>query len=198
MMFGLILLAAPEIAAPVRPNPICDAIAVIEKATLDRPQAFRSLVVQVPTPTRERDATGKWTMVTRNVAAVRPLAGLVDCRFVYNAMISLACYGAQEAVEAEANSVDKVLADFSDEIAKCIKNENLVRQNSDFGSGMAVTFAGGAREPFYQISMVPLPHEDGKRRPELLVLGPAELPPAPVVRPAKSSPKKANPKSKRR
>jgi hypothetical protein len=177
---------------------LCDDVAKIEQATLDRPLAFKSLLATETRPTRVRNGQGVLTVENRPVTVVKPLEGLVDCRFVYNASVSLACYGAPVVDEADEAAVSQALADFSDEVAKCLKNEKLARRDDDFGSTASVAFSGGAKEPFYQISMVPLPDVANKRRPELLVLGPAEIPPAPTVKAKPAAPKKAAPKAKRR
>jgi len=171
---------------------LCDDVAKIEQATLDRPLAFKSLLATETRPTRVRNGQGVLTVENRPVTVVKPLEGLTDCRFVYNASMSLACYGAPVVDEADEAAVSQALADFSDEVAKCLKNEKLARRD-DYGSTASVAFSGGAKEPFYQISMVPLPDVANKRRPELLVLGPAEIPPAPAVKA-----KPAAPKAKRR
>jgi hypothetical protein len=198
-MFSLLMMAAiAETPAPYKPTVLCDGVAKIELATLDRPLAFKSLVATETRPTRVRNSQGVSTVENRPVTVVKPLEGLTDCRFVYNASISLACYGAPVVDEADEAAVAQSLADFSDEIAKCLKNEKLVRRSDDFGSTASVAFSGGAKEPFYQISMVPMPDVENKRRPELLVLGPAEVPPAPAAKAKPAAPKKAAPKAKRR
>jgi len=198
-MFSLLMMAAiAETPAPFKPTVLCDGVAKIELATLDRPLAFKSLVATETRPTRVRNSQGVSTVENRPVTVVKPLEGLTDCRFVYNASISLACYGAPVVDEADEAAVSQALADFSDEVAKCLKNEKLVRRSDDFGSTASVAFSGGAKEPFYQISMVPLPDVSNKRRPELLVLGPAEVPPAPAAKAKPAAPKKAAPKAKRR
>ena len=198
-MFSLLMMAAiAETPAPYKPTVLCDGVAKIELATLDRPLAFKSLVATETRPTRVRNSQGVSTVENRPVTVVKPLEGLTDCRFVYNASISLACYGAPVVDEADEAAVAQSLADFSDEVAKCLKNEKLVRRSDDFGSTASVAFSGGAKEPFYQISMVPLPDVSNKRRPELLVLGPAEVPPAPAAKAKPAAPKKAAPKAKRR
>ncbi len=198
-MFSLLIMAAvAETPTPFKPSVLCDGIAKIEQATLDRPRAFKSLVATESRPTRVRNGQGVLTVENRPVTVVKPLEGLADCRFVYNASISLACYGAPVVEEADEAAVAQGLADFSDEVAKCLKNEKLTRRSDDFGSTGSVAFSGGAKEPFYQISMVPLPDVSNKRRPELLVLGPAEAPPAPVAKAKSATPKKAPPKAKRR
>ena len=193
-MFSLLMMAAiAETPTPFKPTVLCDGVAKIELATLDRPLAFKSLVATETRPTRVRNSQGVSTVENRPVTVVKPLEGLTDCRFVYNASISLACYGAPVVDEADEAAVSQALADFSDEVAKCLKNEKLARRDDDFRSTASVAFSGGAKEPFYQISMVPLPDVANKRRPELLVLGPAEIPPAPAVKA-----KQAAPKAKRR
>ncbi|WP_085339676.1 hypothetical protein [Aquidulcibacter paucihalophilus] len=198
-MFSFLLLAAiAETPTPFKPSPLCDGIAKIEAATLDRPRAFRSLVATEMRQVRVRNGEGIWTMQERPVTVVKPLEGLQDCRFVYNSSISLACYGASVVDESDAAVVEQALTNFADEVAKCLKNEKLTRRNDDFGSAPSISFAGGAKEPFYQISIVPLPDVSDKRRPELLVLGAAELPPAPAAKPAPAAPKKAAPKAKKR
>ena len=198
-MFSLLMMAAiAETPTPFKPTVLCDGVAKIELATLDRPLAFKSLVATETRPTRVRNSQGVATVENRPVTLVKPLEGLTDCRFVYNASISLACYGAPVVDEADEAAVAQALADFSDEVAKCLKNEKLARHNDDFGSTASVAFSGGAKEPFYQISMVPLPDVANKRRPELLVLGPAEVPQAPVVKAKPAAPKKTAPKAKRR
>lgn len=203
-MFSLLLMAAiAETPTPFKPNALCDGIAKIEAATLDRPRAFKSLVATENRPARVRDKEGKWVVQSVPTTIVKPLDGLQDCRFVYNSSISLACYGASVVDEADEAAVSAALTDFSDEVAKCLKNEKLTRSNDDFGSTASVAFSGGAKEPFYQISMVPMPDVSGKRRPELLILGPAELPPVPAAAvspsaPKKAAPNKAAPKAKRR
>ena len=198
-MFSLLMMAAiAETPAPYKPTVLCDGVAKIELATLDRPLAFKSLVATETRPTRVRNSQGVSTVENRPVTVVKPLEGLTDCRFVYNASISLACYGAPVVDEADEAAVAKALADFSDEVAKCLKNEKLVRLSDDFGSTPSVAFSGGAKEPFYQISMAPLPDVSNKRRPELLVLGPAEVPPAPATKAKPAAPKKAATKAKRR
>jgi hypothetical protein len=198
-MFSLLMMAAiAETPTPIKPTVLCDGIAKIELATLDRPLAFKSLVATETRPTRVRNSQGVSTVENRPVTVVKPLEGLIDCRFVYNASISLACYGAPVVDDADEAAVAQALSDFSDEVAKCLKNEKLARRTDDFGSTASVAFSGGAKEPFYQISMVPLPDVSNKRRPELLVLGPAEVPPAPVAQPKPAAPKKAAAKAKRR
>jgi hypothetical protein len=198
-MFSLLMMAAiAETPTPFKPTVLCDGIAKIEQATLDRPLAFKSLVATESRPTRVRNGQGVLTFENRPVSVVKPLEGLVDCRFVYNASISLACYAAPVVDEVDEAAVAQALADFSDEVAKCLKNEKLARRNDDFGSTASVAFSGGAKEPFYQISMVPLADVSNKRRPELLVLGPAEVPPVPAAKAKPAAPKKAAPKAKRR
>jgi hypothetical protein len=198
-MFSLLMMAAiAETPTPFKPTVLCNGIAKIEQATLDRPLAFKSLVATESRPTRVRNGQGVLTVENRPVSVVKPLEGLVDCRFVYNASISLACYAAPVVDEVDEAAVAQALADFSDEVAKCLKNEKLARRNDDFGSTASVAFSGGAKEPFYQISMVPLADVSNKRRPELLVLGPAEVPPVPAAKARPAAPKKAAPKAKRR
>jgi hypothetical protein len=177
---------------------LCDGIAKIELATLDKPLAFKSLVATEIRPTRVRNGQGVLTVENRPVTVVKPLQGLTDCSFVYNASISLACYGAPVVDDTDEAAVSKALSDFSDEVAKCLKNEKLARRSDDFGSTASVAFSGGAKEPFYQISMVPLPDVSNKRRPELLVLGPAEVAREPAAKKKSATPKKAAPKAKRR
>lgn len=198
-MFSLLMMAAiAETPAPYKPTVLCDGVAKIELATLEQPLAFKSLVATESRPTRVRNSQGVFTVENRPVTVVKALEGLTDCRFVYNASISLACYGAPVVDEADEAAVAQSLADFSDEVAKCLKNEKLMRRSDDFGSTASVAFSGGAKEPFYQISMVPLPDVSNKRRPELLVLGPAEVPPEPAAKAKPAAPKKAAPKAKRR
>jgi hypothetical protein len=198
MIFLVLMAAIAETPTPFKPTSLCDGIAKIELATLDRPLAFKSLVATETRPTRVRNREGVLTVENRAVTVVKPLEGLVDCRFVYNASISLACYAAPVVDEADESALEKALDDFSDEVAKCLKNEKLTRRSDDFGSTPSIAFAGGAKEPFYQISMVVLPDVSDKRRPELLVLGPAELPPAPAAKARPAVPKKAALKAKRR
>ncbi len=199
MMFSLLLMAAvAEAPTPVKPTPLCTGIAKIEAATLDRPRAFRSLVTTETRPTRVRTGEGGAAIQDRRVTVVKPLEGLQDCRFVYNASISLACYGALIVNETDETALSQALTTFSDEVAKCLKNENLTRRSEDVHSTAFVAFSGGAKEPFYQISMVPLPDLSGKRRPELLVLGPDEVAPAPAPKATPVVPKKAAPKANRR
>jgi hypothetical protein len=197
MLALLLMVGIAETPTPFKPTPLCTGVAKIEVATLDRPRAFKSLVTTETRQVRVRNGEGVWTMQPRPVTIVKPLEGLQDCRFVYNSTISLACYGASVVDEADEAAVAQALTDFSDEVAKCLKNEKLTRRNDDFGSAPSIAFAGGAKEPFYQISMVPLPDVSNKRRPELLVLGPAELPPAPPAK-ASAAPKKPAPKAKKR
>ena len=198
-MFSLLMIAAiAESPTPYTPTVLCDGVAKIELATLDRPLAFKSLVATETRPTRVRNSQGVATVENRPVTVVKPLEGLTDCRFVYNASISLACYGAPVVDDADEAAIAQALADFSDEVAKCLKNEKLVRLSDNFGSTPSVAFSGGAKEPFYQISMVPLPDISNKSRPELLVLGPAEVPPAPAAKVKPAAPKKAATKAKRR
>jgi hypothetical protein len=198
-MFSLLMMAAiAETPTPFKPTVLCDGVAKIELATLDRPLAFKSLVATETRPTRVRNSQGVSTVENRPLTVVKPLEGLTDCRFVYNTSISLACYGAPVVDEADEAEVAQALADFSDEVAKCLKNEKLARRSDDFGSTASVAFSGGAKEPFYQISMVPLPDVSNKRRPELLVLGPAEVPPALAAKSKPTAPKKAAPKAIRR
>jgi hypothetical protein len=198
-MFSLLMMAAiAEAPTPYKPTNLCEGIAKIEQATLDRPLAFKSLVTTESRPTRVRNAQGVLAVENRPVSVVKPLEGLVDCRFVYNTSISLACYAAPVVDEADEAALAKALGEFADEVAKCLKNENLTRRSDDFGASPSIAFAGGAKEPFYQISMVVLPDVSDKRRPELLVLGPAELPPAPAQKARPAAPKKAEPKAKRR
>ena len=198
-MFSLLLIAAiAETPTPYKPTILCDGIAKIERATLDRPLAFKSLAATESRPTLVRNGQGVLIVENRPVTVVKPLEGLADCQFVYNATISLACYGAPVVDEADDAAIAQALSDFSDEVAKCLKNEKLARRSDDFGSTPSIAFAGGAKEPFYQMSMVPLPDVSDKRRPELLVLGPAELPPTPAAKAKPAVAKKAGPKAKRR
>lgn len=198
-MLALILMVGiAETPTIFKPTPLCAGMAKIEGATLDRPRAFKSLVTTETREVRVRNGEGVWTMQPRPVTIVKPLEGLQDCRFVYNSSISLACYGASVVDDTDEAAVVQALNDFSDEVAKCLKNEKLTRRNDDFGSAPSIAFSGGAKEPFYQISMVPLPDVANRRRPELLVLGPAELPPAPPAKASATAPKKAAPKAKKR
>ncbi len=89
-----------------------------------------------------------------------------------------------DAVEASLNG-------FADKVGACLKNEKLNKSSGDSQSKPFIAFSGGAREPFYQISLVPLPDKDGSLRPELLVLGPLPAPePEPERKKVKSSPAK--------
>lgn len=198
MIFLVLIAAIAETPSPYKPTSLCDGIAKIELATLDRPLAFKSLVATETRPARVRNREGVLTVENRLVTVVKPLEGLADCQFIYNASISLACYGVPVVDEADESSVIQALSDFSDEVAKCLKNEKLTRRSDDFDSAPYVAFAGGAKEPFYQISMVPLPDVSNKRRPELLVLAPAELAPAPASKSGRAALKKATPETKRR
>jgi hypothetical protein len=196
-MIELFLLASlPEGSTVAVPPPLCEGIALIEKSTLDRPKAFASLVVRETIERSVKNAEGVVSVQKREIVKVKPLGGFVDCRFVYNAYISLACYGPSSVEETDAAAVEASLNGFAERVGACLKNKNLSKFSGDPQSKPFIAFSGGAREPFYQISLVPLPDKDGSLRPELLVLGPEPVPEPKKVKSSAAKSVKARPKRK--
>ncbi|GIU65882.1 hypothetical protein [Candidatus Phycosocius spiralis] len=193
----LLLVSLPEAPSQARKPPLCDGIALIEKSTLDRPLAFKSLVVREMVPQQVRDKQGKRVTQKVEVVKVRPLPGLFDCRFVYNYTISLACYGPAEIAEGDMDAREAGLSGFAKEIRDCLTNDKLTQSSSDPDSTPFIAFSGGAKQPFYQISMVPFPAKDAMLRPELLVLGPVIDPIPPKSRSSTAKPEKVRAKSKK-
>ena len=197
-MIELFLLASlPDVPTPAVLPSLCEGIALIEKSTLDRPRAFKSLVVREMVPQQVRDKQGKRVTQNREVVKVRPLAGLSDCRFVYNFTISLACYGPAEVKEGDMDALETALSGFAEEVRNCLKNDKLTQSSGDANATPYIAFSGGPKHPLYQISMVPLPDKDAALRPELLVLGPDVLPVPPKARSATPKAQKARVNSKK-
>jgi hypothetical protein len=73
----------------------------------------------------------------------------------------------------------------AENVGNCLTNRDLVRSDSEPGSTPSVNFGGGARQPFWQISMVPTRSDPSRIQPEVIVLGPA-----PVAVPPRAAPKR--------
>ena len=189
-----LLVSLPEVPSTTVQPPLCDGIALIEKSTLDRPLAFKSLVVREMVERSVKNAEGVVAIQKRDIVKVKPLSGFVDCRFVYNAYISLACYGPSSVEETDADAVEASLNGFADMVGTCLQNKKLNKSSGDPQSKSFIAFSGGAREPFYQISLVPLPDKDGFLRPELLVLGPETVPEPKKTKSSAAKPVKARAK----
>jgi hypothetical protein len=195
-MFGLLVLSTTAIA-PLPSSAVlpCDGIRLIEVAVSDRPLPFASLREQGKTMAYVRDASGQRVRREVPITNVKAISGFARCRFVYSSQIDFACYiGATLPVD-DVEAVAGKLNSTSESVGHCLTNTNLVRKEAEEGSTPVVTFGAGARQPFWQVSMVPLDDDPTRVQPEVLVLGPAEV--APVTR-TTTRPTKARPKAKRK
>lgn len=192
-MIGLLLLSttadAPITMSATLP---CEGIRAIERATIDRPLPFASLREQGKTLAFVRNETGQ--RVQREVATtiVKGLAGFSRCRFVYSAQIDLACYIGSTLPDSDSQAIAEKLNATADSVGNCLTNRNLSRSDAEPGSTPSVSFGGGARQPFWQVSMVPVAEDLSRVQPEVLILGPAPVaPPARSVRPTPKAKRKA-------
>jgi hypothetical protein len=138
-----------------------------------------------------RRCASKTKQLLYSITNVKAIAGFSRCRFVYTAQIDLACYIGSTLGEADREAISAKLNETADSIGTCLTNNDLVRKDSEPGSTPSIGFGGGARQPYWQVSMVPVEDDPSRLQPELLVLGPA-----PVTQPARSA--RPTPKAKRK
>jgi hypothetical protein len=86
--------------------------------------------------------------------------------------------------DTQTDEISAKLSATADAVGNCLTNRALVRGNSEEGSTPSIHFSGGARQPFWQVSMVPSLADPSRIQPEILILGPA-----PVARTMVAAPK---------
>ena len=146
---------------------------MIEISTADRPRAFASLREQTRITINARDAGGQRFQRQTNTTVVKPIPGFARCRFVYTSYTDLACYLGTSLPDTDQEAISKRLEEIGDNLGQCLTNSNSKRAASEEGSTQSITYGGGARQPFWQISMVPTPEDISRLQPEIMVLGPA-------------------------
>jgi hypothetical protein len=190
MISMLALATAVTIPAETRTILPCDGVRVIEAATVDRPLPFATLRKQDQVLATVRDAQGQRVQRMVPVTNVKPINGFKRCRFVYTSQIDLACYVGGTYDRNQADVVAATLASTADALGQCLTNQNLARAGEEAGSSPVVTYSGGARQPFWQVSMVALEDDPGQVEAEILVLGPSHLAaPAPPPLRGRTAPK---------
>lgn len=177
-----ILAISTAAVAPLTTSTIlpCDGIRLIEATISDRPLPFASLREQGKTLAYVPNAAGQRVQQEVPVTNVKTIAGFARCRFVYTAQIDLACYVGATLADTDTDAIAAKLVSTADSLGSCLTNSNLVRAESEPGSTPSISFGGGARQPFWQVSMVPTSDDPSRVQPEILVLGPAPIAASPV------------------
>jgi hypothetical protein len=174
MIDWLLLSTIGVSALPPNSDFPCEGIRTIEAATNDRPRSFASLREQGKEISTVRTATGQRVQREVSVTNVKALSGFSDCRFVYSvAQIDLACYLGSTLGENETDAIAAKLISTAESVGHCLTNRALARSESEPGSTPSIHFGAGARNPFWQISMVPTRADPSRIQPEVLVLGPS-------------------------
>jgi hypothetical protein len=191
-MISMLFLTVATTTPAIQPGPIpCPSIAVIEASTNDMPSPFASLREQGKTTIMATNALGQRVPREVSITNVKAIPGFSRCRFVYSSQIDLACYVGTTLADSEIDAISRKLEAIGENVGQCLTNPNLVRAGAEAGSTPSVTFGGGPRHSFWQISMVPTQEDYSRVQPEILVLGPA-------MRPASPRLAKATPKAKRK
>jgi hypothetical protein len=184
--FFLLTAVSASPLPTVAPFP-CDGISLIETASVERPVPFASLRQQGTKLAMVRNAAGQRVEQQVSVTNVKPLNGFARCRYVYTSQIDLACYVGSTIPDTETDAISQRLTKTADNVSQCLRNTALLRAESEAGSTPSVTFGGGSRQPFWQITMVPSEEDLSRFQAEVLILGPAPV--AQAQRPPRAAPK---------
>ena len=170
MIEFLVLIAATNTPLELRTLLPCDGVKVIEAALEDRPLPFASLRQQSQVLATVRNAQGQRVQQLVPVTNVKPVNGFSNCRFVYTNQIDLACYVGTTYARSEADNISAALIQTASGLRQCLGNTKLAQANEEEGSSPVITFGAGPSEPFWQVSMVPLPADPDRVQPEVLIL----------------------------
>jgi hypothetical protein len=109
--------------------------------------------------------------------SVKPLPGVERCRVVFSDQIALVCLGEGLPESATVEQQTSALNAYADTIGQCLPAADYTRGQHDDNAVPALSYGAGARKPFFQFSMTSQIEGNTRLlRPELMVLGPNEMP----------------------